>query len=53
MLLEKKGYFPAYHMDKKNWISVELSENIDKNEILKLIDNSYNLIKGKRDERKY
>ena len=53
MLLEKKGYFPAYHMDKKNWISVELSENIDKNEILKLIDNSYNLIKGKRDETKY
>lgn len=47
MLLEKKGYFPAYHMNKKNWISIKLSENTDKNEIIKLIDKSYELVKGK------
>ena len=47
LLLEKKGYFPAYHMNKKNWISIELSENIDKDKIIKLIDSSYELIKEK------
>ncbi|WP_039888369.1 hypothetical protein [Leptotrichia hofstadii] len=41
--------FPSYFVfrNKKNWISIELSENIDKNEIIKLIDISYELIKGK------
>ena len=33
--------------NKKNWISIELSENIDKDETIKLIDWSYELIKGK------
>ena len=47
MLLTKNGYFPAYHMNKKNWISIKLSENNDRDEIIKLIDNSYELVKGK------
>ena len=41
--------FPSYFVfrNKKNWISIELSENIDKDETIKLIDRSYELIKGK------
>ncbi len=43
-LLEKKGYFPAYHMNKKNWISISLEGEIEIQEILKKIEKSYNLV---------
>ena len=41
--------FPSYFVvrNKKKWISIGVSENIDKDETIKLIDRSYELIKGK------
>ena len=44
-LLKEKGYYQAYHMNKKNWISIVLDDTLDDNEIIKLIDASYDLIK--------
>lgn len=40
-LLEKTGFYPAYHMNKKSWITIVLDETLSDNEILDLIDESY------------
>lgn len=44
-LLNEKGYYQAYHMNKKNWISIVLDDTLEDNKIIKLIDASYDLIK--------
>jgi len=43
--LEKDGFYEAYHMSKKNWITIVLDDTIKDNEIVKLVDISYNLTK--------
>ena len=42
-LLKKNGYFEAYHMNKKNWISIILDETVSDDEIYNLINQSYNM----------
>ena len=44
---EQEGIFPAYHMNKTYWLSVDI-ENIEENELKILIDMSFNLTKSKR-----
>ena len=41
--LNHNGIYQAYHMNKKNWISIILDETLDDNIIMSLIDISYNL----------
>ena len=41
-LLNKNGFYKAYHMNKKDWISVVLDETLSDTEIELLIDESYN-----------
>lgn len=52
LLLEEKGFFPAYHMNKKNWITAALDGSADDEKIKMLLDMSYNAtapkIRGKR-----
>ncbi|MEE0957539.1 MAG: MmcQ/YjbR family DNA-binding protein [Ruminococcus sp.] len=43
-LLEKKGYYPGYHMNKKCWVSVILDDKVADAEIYQLIDDSYNSV---------
>ena len=43
-LLEKKGYYPAYHMNKKYWISIILDDTLSDKEIEEKIDESYKLV---------
>lgn len=38
---------PAYHMDKKHWISVYFDGSVPQGEIERLIDNSYMLVVSK------
>ena len=38
------GIIPAYHMNKKHWITVTINQDVSKELILELIDHSYNLI---------
>lgn len=45
-LLKQKGFYQAYHMNKKDWISIILNDTLEDNIIVSLIDESYNLIKG-------
>ena len=35
---------PAWHMNKKHWITVPLDDRISDDELFELVENSYNLI---------
>ena len=39
--LNNKNIYPAYHMNKKNWVSIILDESLSSDEIINLIDISY------------
>ena len=41
ILLSQSGFFPAYHMNKNNWISILLDGSVSLNQIEKLLDGSY------------
>ena len=40
-LLQRNGYYEAYHMNKKNWVSIILDDTLKDDEIEKMIDKSY------------
>ena len=42
-MLMQEGFYPAYHMNKKHWISILLDGTVDINLINDLIDKSYDL----------
>lgn len=42
-LLVKKGIYPAFHMNKRYWISVPLDDSLSDEEMLELIEKSWNL----------
>lgn len=39
----KEGFFPAYHMNKENWISILLDGAVSADEIKPLLELSYQL----------
>ena len=41
--LKQKGIYPAYHMNKKSWVSIILDDKIPDEEIMKLVNISYEL----------
>ncbi|MBQ9424960.1 MAG: MmcQ/YjbR family DNA-binding protein [Erysipelotrichaceae bacterium] len=43
-LLNEKGFHEAYHMNKENWISIELNDSVDDEVLFSLIDYSYHMI---------
>lgn len=43
-LIDKKHFFPAYHMNKKYWISIVLDSDVDLNLVKSLIDESFKLV---------
>ena len=42
-LLSKKGIYPAFHMNKRYWISAALDDTLSDEEVLELIERSWNL----------
>lgn len=46
-LLQKTGYFSAYHMNKNNWITILLDGSVATEEIFNLINLSFELTKQK------
>lgn len=42
-LRQKKGIFPAYHMNKTHWISVQLGGTVSDQMLTSLIEESYQL----------
>lgn len=47
-LLKQKGFYPAYHMNKKTWITILLDDTLSDNTIFKLLHESYKLIQTKK-----
>ncbi len=48
-LMEQPGYLPAYHMKRKNWITVLLDGTVDAEEIYPLLSISYDLTLARED----
>lgn len=42
-LLDGIKYFPGYHMNKANWVSIRLGGNVSREEVFNLIDLSYEM----------
>ena len=42
-LLSQKGIYPAFHMNKRYWISLALDDSLSDDEILDLLEISWNL----------
>lgn len=42
-LTAEPGFFPAYHMNKENWITVALDGSVSDEKILMLLDISFEL----------
>ena len=47
-LIDKKSVFPAWHMNKKHWITVLLSAVTDFDHLCSLTEQSYKLVSSKR-----
>lgn len=46
-LLKQEGFYPAWHMNKKYWISITLNDKIDDKLLFKLVDESYSYAEKK------
>lgn len=44
-LCEQRGFAPAYHMNKKHWITIILDGTVSKDVIYNLLDLSYEMTK--------
>ncbi len=40
-LLEREGFYSAYHMNRKNWVSIILDDTVDNEVIMELIDSNF------------
>ena len=47
-LHRQNGFYPAYHMNKKNWITIVLDESVPDDVLLALVDESHAFTLGKR-----
>jgi len=51
-LLKQDGFYPAYHMNKKSWITIILDNTISDEKIMNLIDKSYSYTTTNRNHTK-
>ena len=47
--LKEEGIYPAYHMSKKSWVSITLDNTLSNEEIMSLIDISFDLSNRKKE----
>ena len=47
-LLSTEGFFPAYHMNKNHWISIVLDGSVSDDQIIPLLELSYDSVAPKR-----
>ncbi|KQB85621.1 MmcQ/YjbR family DNA-binding protein [Corynebacterium oculi] len=48
LLLSKDGFYPAYHMNKRHWISVHLDGPVSAREVRDLVADSFLLVCDKK-----
>jgi len=46
-LIRESGIYPAYHMNKQHWISVDIERYEDAKKFKMLVDMSYRLVRHK------
>ena len=46
-LTQQKGIYPAFHMNKKYWLSLPLDDTLTDQELFSLLDTSFQLTKKK------
>ena len=51
-LRQEKGFYPAYHMNKTNWITIALDGSADDEKIKWLLDMSFELTALKQKQKK-
>jgi len=51
MLRQSSGFLPGYHMNKTNWISILLDGTVSDDQILDLLDMSYQMTAKKKKQR--
>ena len=44
---EDDGIFPAYHMNKENWITIALDGSVDRETVCRMVDMSFEATKRK------
>ena len=44
-IIDRKRYFPGFHMNKKHWVTIPLDGTVPPKELLRRIDDSYRLAK--------
>jgi len=47
-LIMQEGFYPAYHMNKKSWITIILDGTVSDEKIMELIEKSHELTEGKK-----
>ena len=50
-LIKQNGFYPAYHMNKKNWVTVILDDTVDDDLLFELVDESHAFTLDKRAHR--
>ena len=50
-LLSTKGFLPAYHMNKNHWISIVLDDSVPDDQIIPLLELSYDSVAPKRQKK--
>lgn len=50
-LRQEKGFYPAYHMNKTNWITIALDGSAEAKKIKWLLDMSYELTADKKKQK--
>ncbi len=51
-LLSEKGFLPAYHMNKEHWISILLDGSVSEEQIIPLLELSYDSVAPKRRKKR-
>ena len=47
-LLNKEDIYPGYHLNKKSWVSIILDDSLNDEEIMSLVDLSYQVVNNKQ-----
>lgn len=50
-LQKQSGFYPAYHMNKKNWLTIALDDTVPDEILLELVDESHAFTLGKNKRR--
>ena len=53
MIIQSRGYYPAYHMNKRHWISVLLDGTVPPKQIKERIDESFRIVTDSPTRRIY